>query len=116
MYSSSSCLTPCPAFPASIAYQDVEPDVLAREEESEARRAARFGAGHWQTYLHRVLPALEQDAADDMARALLAAGTGIVASRSHAESMRRRAIASGSVRRARFWADVAREIDRARQG
>jgi hypothetical protein len=115
MYSPSR-LIPCPAFPASILFPDVEPDVLAREEESEERRAARFGAGHWATYLNRVLPALDQDAADDMARALLAAGTGVVACRSHAEQMRRRAIASGSVRRARFWAEVAREIDRSREG
>jgi hypothetical protein len=93
----------------------VEPDVLALEEASEALRATRFGAAHWQTYLHRVMPALEQDAADEMADALLAAGTGTVASRSHAESMRRRAIAAGSVRRARFWADVVRAIDRSRQ-
>jgi len=115
MYSQSQ-LTPCPAFPASVLFPDVEPELLALEEASEASRLAPLGPTHWQTYLCRVMPALEQDAADDMARALLAAGTGVVASRSHAESMRRRAIASGSVRRARFWADVAREIDRARQG
>ncbi len=115
MYSPSR-LIPCPAFPASILFPDVEPDVLELEEESEARRAARFGAGHWQDYLSRVLPALEQDAADDMAQALLAVGTGAVAARSHAEQMRRRAIAAGSVRRARFWGDVAREVDRARAG
>jgi hypothetical protein len=30
--------------------------------------------------------------------------------------MRRRAIAHGSVRRARFWANVTTEIDRLREG
>jgi hypothetical protein len=115
MYSPSR-LIPCPAFPLSVVFPDVGPDVLALEAEHEARRAARLGGGQWQSYLYRVLPALEQDAAEDMARALLAAGTGIVASRSHAETMRRRAIAAGSIRRARFWANVADEIDRARLG
>jgi hypothetical protein len=108
-------LIPCPAFPMSVVFPDVEPDELEREAEGEARRAKRFGGGDWHAYLHRVLPALEQDSADDMAKALLAAGTGVVASHSHAEAMRRRAIAAGSIRRARFWADVAREIGRARR-
>jgi hypothetical protein len=60
-----------------------------------------------------VLPALERNAAGEMAQALLAAGTGVNASRTHAQQMRRQAIAAGSVHRARFWADVAEEISRA---
>ncbi len=115
MYSPSR-IVPCPAFPMSVVFPDVDPDVLAREAESEARRTPPPGAAHWEGYLRRVLPALEQGEAGDMAQALLATGTGVIAARSHAETMRRRAIAHGSVRRARFWANVVAEIDRLRDG
>jgi hypothetical protein len=115
MYSPSR-IVPCPAFPMSVVFPDVDPEILAREAETEARRAVPPGAGQWEGYLNRVLPALEHSEAGDMAQALLAAGTGAIAARSHAETMRRRAIAYGSVRRARFWANVTAEIDRLRDG
>lgn len=115
MYSPSR-IVPCPAFPMSVVFPDVDPEILAREAETEAHRVAPPGAVHWDGYLRRVLPALERNQAGDMAQALLAGGTGTIAARSHAEAMRRRAIAHGSVRRARFWADVTAEIDRLRDG
>jgi hypothetical protein len=115
MYSPSR-IVPCPAFPMSLVFPDVDPEILAREAETEAHRALPSEPGHWASYLHRVLPALEHHEAGDMALALLAAGTGVIAARSHAETMRRRAIAYGSVRRARFWATVTAEIDRSRDG
>jgi hypothetical protein len=115
MYSPSR-IVPCPAFPMSVVFPDVDPEILEREAETDAHRTSPSGAGHRDGYLHRVLPALEQNEAGDMAHGLLAAGTGAIAARSHAETMRRRAIAYGSVRRARFWANVAAEIDRIRDG
>jgi hypothetical protein len=105
---------PCPRFPVALSFPDVEADVLAHEAASELRRAGRPDADAWRAYLGRVLPALERNSAREVAQALLAAGTGEPASRSHAERMRRQAIAAGSVHRARFWADVAEEIGRAR--
>ena len=102
---------PCLGYPVAVSFPDVEPEVLAREAAHEAGRAARPGAG--QSYLGRVLPALERNGPTDMAYALLAAGTGPQASRAHAERMRRQALAAGAVGRARFWADVSEELARA---
>jgi len=104
----------CPRFPVSVLFPDVEPEVLASEAAHEATRASRPNAGH--LYLHRVLPALERHEAGAMAQALLSGGPGPHASRSHAERMRRQAIASGDVRRARFWADVAEALGQGRPG
>ncbi len=115
MYSPSR-IVPFPAFPMSVVFPDVDPEVLEREAETDAHRISPSGAGQRDGYLHRILPALDQNEAGDMAHALLAGGTGAIAARSHAETMRRRAIAYGSVRRARFWANVAGEIDRIRDG
>ena len=102
---------PCLGYPVAVSFPDVEPEVLAREAAHEAGRAARPGEG--QSFLHRVLPALERNVPADMAYALLAAGTGAHASRAHAERMRRQAIAAGAVGRARFWADVSEALARA---
>jgi hypothetical protein len=101
---------PCPSFPAAVLFPDVEPEVLAMEAANEARRASR--PDHWNTYLHRVLPALETSAADEMAQALLTAGTGLEGARLHVERMRRQSIATGAVHRARFWADVSEVLAR----
>jgi len=111
----SVLIVPCPGFPIALLFPDVEPEVLAREAANEASRAGRPGAA-WHSYLRRAVPALESNAAGEMAQALLAAGTGATASRSHALRMRRQAIAAGAVHRARFWADVAEEVSRATGG
>jgi hypothetical protein len=103
---------PCSGYSVAVSFPDVEPEVLAREAAHEAGWAARPGAGAWQSYLGRVLPALERSVPGDMAHALLAAGTGAHASRAHAERMRRQALAAGAVGRARFWADVSEEVAR----
>jgi hypothetical protein len=107
----ASGFDPCPCFPIAVLFPDVEPNVLEEEAAHEARRARRPGA--WHSYLRRALPALEHNASGEMAEALLVAGTGAQAARSHAERMRRQAIAAGAISRARFWADVAAEIGRA---
>lgn len=109
---SPSRLLPDPGFPATLVFQDVDPDVLAREEATEAGRAARAGNGGWSAYLRRVLPALERNAAEDMAQALLANGTGAQACREHAQRMRRQSLAAGEAARARFWADVGEALVR----
>jgi hypothetical protein len=111
MFASSRPM-PCPGFPVAVSFQDVDPEILAREDAHEAGRTARPGAGAWDTYLRRVLPALERNAAEDMAQALLSFGTSPQDSHDHADRMRRRALADGSASRARFWADVGTAIAR----
>ncbi len=106
----SSHSDPCPCFPVAVQFPDVEPDVLAREAAHEANRFRR--PEPWHAYLRRALPALERHVSGEMAQALLAAGTGLHASRLHAERMGRQAIAAGAMHRARFWSDVADEIRR----
>jgi hypothetical protein len=96
----------------AINFVDVEPHVLADEE---ARDDGQFGAPlapSWQAYLRRVLPALERGSANEMAQALLATDTAGDAAVTHSETMRRRALATGDVRRARFWDDVMAAIRR----
>lgn len=103
---SPSGFDPCPCFPVPVLFPDVGPDELEREAEDEASRGWQPDA--W--YLNCAIPALERHASRDMARALLEAGTAADPSRAHAEQMRRRAVAAGAMRRARFWAEVAEEI------
>ena len=97
---------PGAGFPASLLFQDVDPDVLAREAASDVPSAAVPGADAWQAYLRRALPAMEHRSARDMAAAMLDAGHGPLSARGHAASMRRRALAAGDVTRMRFWNDV----------
>ena len=104
--------SPCPGFPVEINFTDVEPHVLADEEASERHRQGLPPAPAWQAFLRRVLPAQERGSAGDMARALLVGGTDENAVASHSETMRRRAIAAGDVRRARFWDDVTAAVRR----
>jgi hypothetical protein len=96
----------------AIRFPDVEPEVLAREAASDPGRVGRPTAGDWQAYLRRVLPVAERDTAGDMARAMLTTGGSRLASRAHAEWMRRQALAAGLAHRVRFWTDVANEISR----
>ena len=105
---------PCTGYPVAVLFPDVEPEVLAREVAHEASRAERPGAE--SSYPRRALLALERRAAGEMAQTLLAAGTGIPASRAHAERMRRHAIAAGAIHRARFWADVTEALAHAGNG
>lgn len=111
MYSHTET-SPCTGFPMAVLYPDVEPEVLAREAANEASRVSRQTGTPWHSYLRRVLPALEHSEPVEMAQALLAAGTGPDATRTHALRMRRQAVAAGDVHRARFWADVAGEVGR----
>jgi hypothetical protein len=104
--------SPCPGFPVAINFTDVEPEVLADEEARERHRQGLPPAPAWHAYLRRVLPALERGSAVEMAQALLAAGTAEDAAITHSETMRRRALAAGEVRRARFWDDVTSSIRR----
>lgn len=100
--------SPCHGFPASIEFQDVAPDELARETLHEHRRTPAAGA--WQDYLSRVLPALERQEAGAMAEALHLAGLNREDARRHAMAMRRRSIAAGDLRRMTFWDEVANTL------
>ena len=91
-------------------YSDVTPDVLAREEASEQRRGAAASGNVWQSYLRRVLPALERRLGGEMAEALLTAGYPPAAARAQASAMRRRAMAAADVGQVRFWADVGEAL------
>ena len=102
--------TPCLGFPVPVMFTDVDPDVLADEEATEQHRYVVRENGAWQTYMRRVLPAMERGSSAEMAQALLDAGTDDAAAIIHSKSMRRRALATGDVRRARFWADVTDAI------
>jgi hypothetical protein len=82
-----------------INFTDVDPEVLADEEASERHRPG-------------LPPALERGSVSEMAQALLVAGSGAQAATSHSETMRRRALAAGDVRRARFWDDVTAAVRR----
>jgi hypothetical protein len=104
-------VTPCPGFAVSVTFPDVEPDVLAREEATEARRVGRRNGDNWHTYLCRVLPALERESASDLAEALLVSGHTRPSARRHVLTMRRRSVASGDARRVRFWAEALSALE-----
>jgi len=96
----------CIAANAKLLFDDVDPEVLAREAASDSHRFAAHDGGAWQSYLRRVLPALERHSAQDMVDALLAAGHSPRTARTHALTMRRRSVADGDARRIRFWGEV----------
>ena len=98
--------TPCIGYPTSVLYADVDPEVLAHEEANEVSRIATPPTSAWQVYLRRILPALERNAAAEMAEGLIAAGHGVREARSHAATMRRQAVKAGNVSRVRFWGEV----------
>lgn len=103
---------PCPGFPVAINFIDVAPEVLADEDAREHHDGAVPASPVWQVFMRRVLPALDCGSARDMAQALLASGTDETAATTHSETMRRRALAAGDVRNARFWDDVTTWIRR----
>ncbi len=99
-------LSHAPGRAGAMLFHDVPADELAREDAYEQRRGALAQGATWQSYLRRVLPALEQHSADGMASALLAAGQHPLTARAHAATMRRRAIAAGDTNGVQFWGAV----------
>lgn len=104
--------THCRGYNVAVMFPDVEPQELAKEAAMEGRRIEAPAAGAWQTFICRVLPALERHAAAELAEGLLAAGQRPTQARAHAVAMRRQAVARGDVERARFWTDVVDALEK----
>lgn len=115
--------TPAAQTFGTLVYEDVAPEVLAREEECyRTPHSVLEENWSWQMYLRKVLPPVagetvmvppdpeQMNTGDGMARFLLLTGPGTA--RDLALGMLRGACAAQDWERATFWTEVVDELDR----
>jgi hypothetical protein len=99
-------------FPASLMFEDIEPEVLAEEETGPVTWPAPDATDDgWHDTMRHLLPPAVQRSPREAARFLLATRSAPSARR-HAAAWQAGAVARDDLAQIRFWHDVLAELGR----